>query len=123
MSNEIGSPKILVCPQDGEKTAKADFSPTFSNTNVSYFVGADAGDTFPQMFLTGVRHLAYENKPLPPGIFIWTSNKSALSWTKAIHNDCGNVGLADGSVQFLKSRQLADAASNQSNDTNRLAIP
>lgn len=122
MSNEIGSPKILVCPQDGEKTA-GPFSPAFSNTNVSYFVGADAIDTFPQTFLTGDRHLAYENKALPPGIFIWTSNRSALSWTKAIHNECGNVGLADGSVQFLKSRQLAQAAANQSYDTNRLAIP
>lgn len=123
MSNEIGSPKILVCPQDREKTGKTDFSCPFSNTNVSYFVGADAGDTFPQMFLAGDRHLAYENKALPPGIFIWTSNRSAVSWTKAIHNQCGNVGLADGSVQFLKSRQLAKAAANQSCDTNRLAIP
>jgi competence protein ComGC len=123
MSNEIGSPKILVCPQDCEKTARANFSPTFNNSNVSYFVGADAVNTFPQMFLTGDRNVAYENKPLPPGIFIWTSNRSALSWTKAIHNECGNIGLADGSVQFLKSRQLAKAAANQSSDTNRLAIP
>jgi prepilin-type processing-associated H-X9-DG protein len=123
MSNEIGSPKILVCPQDGEKTPKTDFSCPFNNTNVSYFVGVDAGDTFPQMFLTGDRNLAYKNKPLPPGIFIWTSNRSAISWTKAIHNEGGNIGLADGSVHFLKSRQLAEAAANQSRDTNRLAIP
>jgi competence protein ComGC len=123
MSNEIGTPKILVCPEDGEKTAKADFGCGFNNANVSYFVGADAVDTFPQTFLTGDRNLAHENKPLPPGIFVWTSNRSALSWTKAIHNECGNVGLADGSVQFLKSRRLADVAANQSCDTNRLAIP
>jgi len=123
MSNEIGTPKIPVCPQDGEKTAKDNFSPTFNNANVSYFVGADAIDTYPQTFLTGDRHLAYENKRLPPGIFIWTSNRSALSWPKAIHNECGNVGLADGSVQFLNSRRLTQTAANQSCDTNRLVIP
>jgi prepilin-type processing-associated H-X9-DG protein len=123
MSNEIGSPKILVCPEDGEKAAKADFGCGFGNPNVSYFVGADAEDTFPQMFLSGDRHLAFESKPLPPGIFICTSNRSALSWTKAIHNARGNVGLADGSVQFVDSRQLASAAAQQSAEASRLAIP
>jgi hypothetical protein len=122
MSNEISSPNILVCPEDGEKTARP-FSPGFGNTNVSYFVGADAQDTFPQMFLTGDRNLAFENKPLQPGIFVWTSNRSALSWTTTIHNGCGNVGLADGSVQFFDSRRLAAAGRNQSCETNRLAIP
>jgi competence protein ComGC len=123
MSNEIGAPKILVCPEDGEKTAKADFGCGFSNTNVSYFVGADAEDTFPQMFLTGDRNVAVENKPLPPGIFVWASNRSALSWSKAIHTARGNVGLADGSVQLLDSRRLALAAAQQSAETNRLVIP
>lgn len=123
MSNELSSPKILVCPQDDGKIAAVSFSPRFNNTNVSYFVGANAVDTFPQMFLSGDRNLAFEHKPLPPGIFVWTSNRSALSWTKAIHDECGNVGLADGSVQFLKSKRLADLAANQSCDTNRLAIP
>jgi prepilin-type processing-associated H-X9-DG protein len=123
MSNEIGSPNILACPQDIEKTATSNFSPAFSNTNVSYFVGVDAEDTFPQMLLTGDRNLAFENKRLPTGIFVWTSNRSALSWTKEIHNAYGNVGLADGSVQFFDSRKLAMAAGQQSAETNRLAIP
>jgi len=76
------------------------------------------------MFLAGDRNLAFENKLLPPGIFVWTSNRSALSWTKGIHNACGNVGLADGSVrQFFDSRKLAAAAADQSYETNRLVIP
>jgi competence protein ComGC len=123
MSNELITPKILVCPQDDGKLPAKNFNSRFSDTNVSYFVGADAVDTFPQMFLNGDRNLAFENKPLPPGIFIWTSNKSDLSWTKTIHNSCGNVGLADGSVQFFDSRNLALAAAHQSAETNRLVIP
>lgn len=123
MSNEIGTPKILVCPEDAGRVAVANFNPGFSNTNVSFFVGVDAADTFPQMFLTGDRNLAFEGQPLAPGLFLVASNRTALSWTKAIHNLRGNIGLADGSVQTLDSRQLALAATLQSCDTNQLAIP
>jgi len=123
MSNELSTTKILICPSDQEKSVAPKFNSDFNDVNVSYFVGADAKDTFPQMFLSGDRNLAFENKPLPSGIFVWTSNRSALSWTKMIHNECGNVGLADGSVQFFHSRKLAVAAAQQSAETNRLAIP
>ena len=123
MSNEIRSANILACPEDIEKTAIENFSPAFSNTNVSFFVGADAEDTFPQMLLTGDRNLAFQGKPVVPGLFPVTSNRAALSWTKTIHNARGNIGLADGSVQTLNSKQLALAAASQSCETNRLAIP
>jgi type II secretory pathway pseudopilin PulG len=123
MSNQLITPKILVCPQDDGKISATKFDSKFNDTNVSYFVGADAMDSFPLMFLSGDRNLAFENKPLPSGVFVWTSNRSALSWTKAIHNACGNVGLADGSVQFFNSRKLTAAALEQSCETNRLAIP
>jgi prepilin-type processing-associated H-X9-DG protein len=123
MSNEIGSPKILVCPEDIEKTAIDNFTPALSNTNVSYFVGADAEDTFPQMLLTGDRNLAFQGHPVGPGLFPVTSNRIALSWTKTIHNERGNIGLADGSVQTLDSKRLALAAAGQDYATNRLAIP
>jgi type II secretory pathway pseudopilin PulG len=123
MSNQLSTSKILVCPADDGKTVAANFTANFNNANVSYFVGADAMDTFPYMFLSGDRNLAFESKPLQPGIFVWTSNRSALSWTTTIHNCRGNVGLADGSVQFFDSKQLAAAARNQSCETSRLAIP
>jgi len=123
MSNELSTPKILVCPADDGKTPSASFNSRFNDANVSYFVGADANEAFPQMFLSGDRNLAFENIPLKPGMFVWTSNRSALGWTKAIHNACGNVGLADGSVQFIRSEKLASVAAGQEFATNRLAIP
>lgn len=123
MSNEIGTPKVLACPQDTGKTAATGFTCNFNNNNVSYFVSANARDTYPQMLLTGDRNLAFKGQPLGAGLFDWSSNKTDLSWTKAIHNLHGNIGLADGSVHFLDSAQLALAAAGQSCDTNRLAIP
>jgi competence protein ComGC len=123
MSNELSSPKILVCPCDQMKTVASNFNCGFNDSNVSYFVSPDARDVFPQMLQTGDRNLAFKNKPIEPGVFVWTSNMSTLSWTKAVHDNCGNVGLADGSVHFCDSIKLAAALRDQDWATNRLAIP
>src|SRR5260370_1198812 len=62
MSNELTTTKVLVCPSDKRLPAK-DFRTGLSNTNLSYFVGVDAEDPFPDMFLSGDRNLT--NGPLP----------------------------------------------------------
>jgi len=75
MQNEMGqSPKVVMCPSD-DRTASTNFYPsvanqpsttvglsiggvgTFDNTNVSYWVGAGALDTYPQSLLGGDRNL------------------------------------------------------------------
>ena len=75
MQNELGqSPKIVICPSD-ERTPNTNFWPgllnapqptnvfnlggtgSFDNTNVSYFVGVGANDTYPQSILGGDRNL------------------------------------------------------------------
>jgi prepilin-type processing-associated H-X9-DG protein len=123
MSNELGTASLLVCPRDREKAVTTNFSSGFSDTNVSYFVSTDSKDTYPQMLLSSDRNLALNNQPLKPGLFVLTTNNTQLSWTKAIHNSCGNIAFADGSVQFTDSKALSLAAQNQGSDTNRLAIP
>jgi competence protein ComGC len=123
MSNELSMPKVLVCPADKSKTFATNFDSGFSDRNVSYFVGTDARDIYPQMFLSGDRHLALNRKPLAPGLFTLTTTNPALSWTKSIHNSDGNVGLADGSVQTCSSSTLPVYAQAQGLATNRLAIP
>jgi type II secretory pathway pseudopilin PulG len=123
MSNELSTPKVLVCPQDKAKTAATNFASGFSDTNVSYFVGTDAKETDPQMFLSGDRNLAFQGQPIKPGLFVLTTNNPPLTWTKAIHHSCGNIGFADGTVQFFDSKRLAAAAQNQGQPTNLLAIP
>ena len=75
MQNELGqSPKIVLCPSD-DRSANTNFWPgtanipspassynmggtgSFDNTNVSYWVGAGALDTYPQSLLGGDRNL------------------------------------------------------------------
>ena len=60
MSNELGTPKITICPADRDRSAATDFGADFSaraNTVVSYFVVKDADESNPEMYLAGDRNL------------------------------------------------------------------
>jgi hypothetical protein len=122
VSNELGSPKILVCPADKQKTAATNFNEGFSDANVSYFIGLDASEKLPQSLLAGDRNLAAAGRPLAKGSFVLTTN-TQLSWTTNIHISSGNICPADGAVQFLNSDGLSQAVQKQDLATNRLAIP
>jgi competence protein ComGC len=119
MSNDLGNPKILVCPADNRVPAK-DFVTGWSNTNISYFVGVDAVDTYPQMFLAGDRNLT--SGPLLTSRLLVLMTNSVPSWTRELHDRVGNVALADASVQEADNPGLPFLLQN-SGVTNRLAIP
>ena len=120
MSNELSTPKIIVCPADVRQPAK-DFGPTFCNTNVSYLVGLDADDTKPQMPLAGDRNIVGGIK-LANGILEITTNQ-LVSWSSELHGGVENVGFADGSVSQLTASGLQQIFHQTGLATNRLAIP
>src|SRR5581483_8089407 len=76
MSNELNTPKILNCPSDYQSREQAaSFGQSAANspvgfrsdTNVCYFVGIDAQDTYPQMLLTGDHNMgSAAGTPGPP---------------------------------------------------------
>ena len=99
----------------------------FNNSTVSYFVGVQCDESFPAMVLSGDRNVCnsyatasagtaapvsptYGFSPLeansgggdvvsvPTGANI-TANTINYAWTQKLHNQSGNWGLADGSVQ------------------------
>ncbi len=117
ISNIVGSPKVLVCPADNRVPA-TDFGPGFSNTNLSYFVGLDAGETSPQTFLYGDRNLT-NGLPITDGILLLVPNRP-MGWTQGLHYPQGNLALGDGSVQGWNSSRLSELVSGI---TNRLAMP
>jgi competence protein ComGC len=121
MSNELSTPKILVCPADVRQPAK-DFGSTFGNTNISYFVGVDAVDPEPQMFLSGDENFAISGIPVKSGMLELSTN-IPITWTAARHKFIGNIGLADGSVEQINTINLQQAFQQIGAATNRLAIP
>src|ERR1039458_6134553 len=86
MSNELSTPKILVCPADN-RTAAASFA-RLENQNVSYFVGLDATDVRPQMLLTGDRNVT--NGIAPEHSILRLVPDQPAGWTEDMHNGQGN---------------------------------
>ena len=121
MSNELNTPWVLVCPTDKERIPASDFRSRLSNTNLSYFVGVDANDSMPQMFLAGDRNLV-GGTMLPNQILLLTTN-DAVRWSQGIHKNQSNVAMADGSVQGFGNSQLRMALANTGVTTNRLGKP
>jgi type II secretory pathway pseudopilin PulG len=135
MSNELSTPKILICPYDSTRPTSSTFDSTvpagsanttpFTNdANVSYFVGVDASASFPSMFLTGDANISPEGSVPKSGLQSFSKN-SDLRWYRPQHENrrMGNLGLADGSVQQVDSRGLRKLLANTGVETNRLAIP
>jgi competence protein ComGC len=121
LSNELNTPKVLVCPEDRNRTEADTFETNLSNLNVSYFVGLEADEAKPRMILSGDRNLTTNGVPLSPGLFTLNTN-DVFGWTKAMHNQHGNIGLSDGSVQQYSSAGLQQYLLDNPR-TNRLAIP
>jgi prepilin-type N-terminal cleavage/methylation domain-containing protein len=120
LSNELATPKSLICPADTRMPAHAWAGLTRSN--ISYFVGLDAGDTSPQMLLAGDRNLTTNGVPAGPGL-VRITTPVAWGFTKAMHRRSGNVVLGDGSVQQMTRARLGGQVAAPGAITNWLLIP
>ena len=119
ISNELWTPKVLICPDDDRKFA-TNFT-WFNNSNVSFFYGIDATETNSQMMLSGDRKIT-NGTPVKNGILELTTGKPS-AWTSAIHKNVGNIALSDGSVQQVSITGLRAAVANTGVATNRLQMP
>src|SRR6478736_1205926 len=108
MSNELNTPKILLCPDDlnqkraaavvfagwnapNSKTTVTSFPAT--NT-LSYFVGLEADDTKPVTILSGDDHFSIAGAKPSRGLLSLSTNTS-VEWRKERHPKQGNIALAD----------------------------
>jgi hypothetical protein len=125
MSNELGTPKILVCPADS-RTWVTNWN-QFDNEHLSYFVGIDVcyntnfSDISMSKFLFGDRNLT-NGTGTGKNILQLTANETA-GWAEELHKGRGNICLANGSVLKLDNSSLQAAITNTGGVTNRLAIP
>jgi prepilin-type N-terminal cleavage/methylation domain-containing protein len=142
MSNELSTPTILFCPAEYESSMRrvaTSFSgvsapgtvPYTNDLNCSYFIGVDASETHPRMFLTGDHNLgANANPPTIPFLaapatgtpFVSLGTNFTINMGPAflnnMHAQHGNVGLADGSVEWFNRSEL-QAALRSTGDTGR----
>ncbi len=124
MSNQLSTPKILICPADKKRTVATGFGTGFGNSNISYFLNA-AAKTDPQTILDGDANLIVDDVAIQSGILnVWTNSR--VGWAKGRNHglgySVGNIGMADGSVMLATSNML-NSVFAVSPATNRLAIP
>ncbi len=104
-SNELSTPKVIVCPSDGGKSKANDWiqlNGGTANGFASYFVGESAEEDKPQKLVSGDRNLVLTAGGGAVGSGTHTFDYAAINtvnWDGTIHNNNGNVGLADGSAQ------------------------
>jgi type II secretory pathway pseudopilin PulG len=122
MSNELSTPKLLICPADRKRTAATNFATDFAGARISYFIGLEANETtHPLAFLSGDRNITNGQKPIN-GVLEVTTNQN-IGWTSEIHNHAGNLGVADGSGQQVTDNGLNSFAGHTGLATNRLLFP
>jgi len=105
VSNELVTPKVVVCPSDTRLPA-ASFA-TLSNQNLSYFIGVNAEFARPSSILAGDRNLT--NDYATPATIVRLGPNSALRWTEELHRFNGNLLFADGHVEKKTSVGLRSA--------------
>jgi prepilin-type N-terminal cleavage/methylation domain-containing protein len=140
MSNELSTPKVIVCPSDTGRQNATNWlviinNAAYRNKAMSYVVGVEAGDTFPQMVLSGDRNMTNNSTggtalAFPPGaggkMVKFYTNHTALvgaGFSKDVHQSAGNLVLGDGSVQQTTGSRLREQFRNSGNDNNLISVP
>lgn len=122
MSNELQSPKILVCVDDKDRYPLPKFFEELTERKISYFIALDAEYPAPGSVLAGDRNIEVVGSREPvPGLLTFT-NSVYLRWTHLLHGGEGNVAYADGSVQQATTRDLQKIFALGLR-TNRLVVP
>lgn len=133
LSNELSTPKIILCPSDSKKRPASTWramlasngtAVTDPNKSVSYYVGLTASEEQPQSILSGDRNLTNGVVGSNPLVFNGDTGTSTrqirvvvlapsgspirtvnnnAGFTSSIHQNAGNFLLGDGSVQQVTS--------------------
>lgn len=120
MSNELSTPKILVCPNDAKRAYATNFA-TLKDENISYFLNVDAADDTPESLLSGDGNIT--NTPIAGTRIVKLSPGETVGWNQKLHQFKGNILLCDGSVgQFLNPRRSGRQVPVSTN-TARLVVP
>jgi hypothetical protein len=124
LSNELSTPKIVICPSDGNRVEANNFTlikpagargnnvvPFNQNMNVSYFIAPGADETRPQAFLSGDRNITNVSRTkvtedMYTALGNFSDTKIPLGWTKDLHQEQGDICMGDGSVQQMSTSRL-----------------
>ena len=119
VANQIGDPRVLICPFDKQRRPAQTFA-KLATPNVSYFLNVDARYANQAHVLAGDRDITTNGKLVLPGLLA-LPDPSVVGWANVLHKDGGNVALVDASVHQVTVNQFRQVL--RTGLTNRLIIP
>lgn len=105
-SNELGSPRILLCPADKAKFAATNWVSLSADVHVSFFICPQSAETHPETILMGDHNVIGGGGGLDPHWSIYLGSSIDAAWDKNLHSRKGNLAMCDGSVQQSKTENL-----------------
>ena len=133
LTNELGTPKVIQCPSDSGRPQLTNMGNDLQakgNLGVSYAIGIDATENQSQMLLASDRNLAlpataleYSDQIVALNTANHTNANGTFGYTSSIHQNAGNIGISDGSVQQVTSSKLREQLRNSGNPSNIVAFP
>lgn len=115
LSNELSTPKILMCPKDPRFDKLGNKSLTFGtptnnntlqfghNEHLSYFLATGANEEEPELLMGGDRNLTRNGVPVQGRITPTPTDLFQFS-NPGHHDGAGNVLMSDGAVHLLNAR-------------------
>lgn len=122
LSNELSTPKLLVCNKDLQRSVAPDWA-RVGRRHLSYFLNVAAVPEHGDSVLAGDRNLVVDGRVVSPGRRRLIA-AHRIAWGSGIHGHAGNLLLADGGVHQLTSPGVdLDFRASSAAGTNDLLIP
>ncbi len=121
MSNELSTPRVLLCPNDERRRYATNFGVDLRDTNLSYFVNMDANNGDGSSLLCGDRNLT--NSARAGSRLVSLTKADTIGWTKEIHSERGYLGFGDARVDSFSNGSVGGAIRIADGATNWLAVP
>jgi len=121
ISNELSTPRILLCPEDKNRSYATNFTSDLTDKNLSYFLNLDAVMGDGSSLLTGDRNIT--NRASAGSHLVDMKKGTTIAWTKELHSEQGYLGFGDGRVDGFSNRGVGAGIHMPDGVTNHLAVP
>jgi prepilin-type processing-associated H-X9-DG protein len=133
LSNEMVTPRILVCPSDAKKLRADEFTEqpggilALKDSSVSYAVGTGVSAEMPGMHLASDRNVIGKDGEGCGmadiyGVITQLDSRENPYWDSTIHRSAGNMVFVDGSVHQFNQRTLILAMAGSGDTPNAAGL-
>jgi prepilin-type N-terminal cleavage/methylation domain-containing protein len=105
-SNELATPRILLCPADQTRKAGTNWITLYGDESISYFVGLEANDNKPETILLGDRNVIGGGGGLDPSWSTYLGSSIDAAWDAKLHVRKGHLLSPDTSIQLTRKAEL-----------------